>query len=78
LAAGALIVAAFTLGATEVPLLVGPTEPDTIATYALTAVHTDGPVARARATAALVIVTAIALTLGALAAIVHRRRTATR
>ena len=31
---GALVVAAFTLGATEVPLLVGPTRPDTIATYA--------------------------------------------
>lgn len=78
LVAGALIVAAFTLGATEVPLLVGPTKPDTIATYALTVVHTDGPAARARATAALVIVTAITLTLGALAAIVQRRRRATR
>jgi putative spermidine/putrescine transport system permease protein len=78
LAAGALIVAAFTLGATEVPLLVGPTRPDTIGTYALTVVHIDGPAARARATAALVIVTAITLMLGALAAIIQRRRTATR
>jgi putative spermidine/putrescine transport system permease protein len=78
LAAGALIVAAFTLGATEVPLLVGPTKPDTIATYALTVVHTDGPVARARATAALVVVTALTLALGALAAMTQRRRTASR
>jgi putative spermidine/putrescine transport system permease protein len=78
LVVGALIVAAFTLGATEVPLLVGPTRPDTVATYALTVVQVDGPAARARATAALVIVTAITLTLGALAAIIRRRRTAAR
>jgi hypothetical protein len=41
-------------------------------------VQVDGPAARARATAALVIVTAITLTLGALAAIIRRRRTAAR
>ena len=76
LAAGALVVAAFTLGATEVPLLVGPTKPDTIGTYALSAINIDGPAARARATAALVVVTAITLSLGVIAALVRRRRSA--
>ena len=74
LAGGALVVAAFTLGATEIPLLVGPTKPDTVATYALTTINIDGPAARARATAALVVVTAITLSLGAMAALVQRRR----
>ena len=76
LAAGALVVAAFTRGATEIPLLIGPTKPDTIATYALTTINIDGPAARARATAALVVVTAITLSLGTIAAIVPRRRSA--
>jgi putative spermidine/putrescine transport system permease protein len=74
LLAGSLVVAAFTLGASEVPLLVGPTHPDTIATYSLTTVRIDGPVARAQGTAALVIVSAMSMTLGIAAALVQRRR----
>ena len=74
LAAGAMVVAAFTLGATEIPLLVGPNRPDTLATYALTVVATDGPAARAQAAAALVTVSALALTIGALGAFAHHRR----
>ncbi|MGD9792068.1 MAG: ABC transporter permease subunit [Acidimicrobiia bacterium] len=73
LTAGALVVAAFTLGATEVPLLVGPTRPDTIATYALTTVRTDGPAARADAAAALLVVTAMTMVLGLIAAQIQRR-----
>ena len=41
------------IGATEVPLVVGPTRPDTLATYSLTAVRLGGPAARAEAAAAL-------------------------
>lgn len=78
LAAGALVVAAFTLGATEIPLLVGPNRPDTLATYALTTVTTQGPVARAQATAALVVATALALGLGGLGAVAQYRRAAMR
>jgi putative spermidine/putrescine transport system permease protein len=78
LLAGSLVVAAFTLGATEVPLLVGPTEPDTIATYSLTTIRVDGPVARAQASAALVIVSAMSVSLGLLAAMLHRRKRARR
>jgi putative spermidine/putrescine transport system permease protein len=78
LLAGSLVVAAFTLGATEVPLLVGPTEPDTIATYSLTTIRIDGPVARAQASAALVVVSAMSMSLGLVAAMLHRRRRAER
>jgi putative spermidine/putrescine transport system permease protein len=73
LSAGALVVAAFTLGATEVPLLVGPTRPDTVATYALTTVRTNGPAARADAAAALLVVTAMTMVLGAVATLTQRR-----
>jgi putative spermidine/putrescine transport system permease protein len=78
LLAGALVVGAFTLGATEVPLLVGPTEPDTIATYSLTTIRIDGPVARAQASAALVVVSAMSMSLGLVAAMLHRRNRARR
>ena len=58
---GSIIVGAFVLGSFEVPLAVGPTYPDTLATYALEATQID--VAGGRASAA------VALLLAALAAI---------
>lgn len=78
LAAGALIVAAFTVGATEVPLVVGPTEPDALAPYAINVVRTEGPAARAWSNAALVTTSALALALGAGAAVAVNRRSAAR
>ena len=66
--AGGLVVAAFVIGATEVPLVVGPTRPDTLATYSLTAVRLGGPAARAEAAAALCATAALALGLGIVAA----------
>jgi putative spermidine/putrescine transport system permease protein len=72
LAAGALVVSAFVLGATEVPLLVGPGRPDTVATYALDTVRVNGPVARAQSAAALTFVMLLMLIAAAVATITHR------
>lgn len=60
LAGGALIVAAFTLGATEVAYVIGPNRPGTIATYALDATRLDGPLATTHQAAALLVATALA------------------
>ena len=59
---GSIVVAAFVLGSFEVPLAVGPTYPETLATYALDATQID--IAGGRANAA------VALLLAALAALV--------
>lgn len=75
LAGGSLIVAAFVIGATEVPLVVGPTRSDTIATYALSLTRTDGPAARPAASAALVVAAVISLLLGAGCVAVWRKAT---
>ena len=58
---GSIVVGAFVLGSFEVPLAVGPTYPETLATYALDATQID--VAGGRATVA------VALLLAALASI---------
>ena len=55
LAAGALIVAAFVLGALEVPLTVGPSYPPTLATYALDQTQLDLVTGQARAAVALLV-----------------------
>jgi putative spermidine/putrescine transport system permease protein len=73
LAAGSLIVAAFVIGATEVPLVVGSTRTDTIATYALSLTRTDGPAARSAAAAALIVAAMISLALGGLCVTLWRR-----
>lgn len=63
--AGGLVVAAFVIGAVEVPLLVGPTRPDMLGTYALDVVRINGPVARADAAAAELVAAMIVGGLGA-------------
>jgi len=79
LAGGALIVAAFTLGATEVPYVIGPSHPGTIATYALDATRLDGPLATTHQAAALLVATALAVVLALAGAglwrLTHRRTT---
>ena len=61
LAAGALIVGAFAFGAFEVPLIVGPTYPLTIATYPLQATQGDVLAGQSLAAAALLVAAAASL-----------------
>ena len=61
LAAGCLIVGAFAFGSFEVPLLVGPTYPPTVATYALQATQTDLIQGQPLAAAALLVAAAASL-----------------
>jgi putative spermidine/putrescine transport system permease protein len=63
LASGALIVAAFVLGAFEVPLAVGPSYPPTLATYAADQPQLDLVAGQARAAAALLVAAAASITL---------------
>lgn len=49
------VVAAFVIGATEVPLVIGGSSQDTLATYAIDVVRLRGPAARAEATVALLV-----------------------
>lgn len=65
---GSLLVAAFVLGAFEVPLVVGPTEPVTVPVYALQERQTAELAGHARAGAALLIAALVPLALAALAA----------
>ncbi|MGE3795779.1 MAG: ABC transporter permease subunit [Dehalococcoidia bacterium] len=60
LAVAAAVVAAFVVGAAEIPLLVGPSGKPTVATYAIDVVRLDGPAARPAATVALLAATAAA------------------
>jgi putative spermidine/putrescine transport system permease protein len=63
LAAGALIVAAFVLGALEVPLAVGPSYPATVATYAADQPRLDLVTGQARAAVALLVAAAASIAL---------------
>lgn len=72
LALGSLIVAAFTLGSFEVPLVVGPSYPPTVATYALHATRTASLAGRSQAAAALLVAAAVSLVLALL--VVRRAR----
>lgn len=75
LTVGSLIVAAFVLGSFEVPIVVGPTYPPTIATYALDATQTAALAGRAQAAAALLVAAVAAVVLaGLLVQVVVRRR----
>ena len=67
LAAGALIVAAFVLGALEVPLAVGPSYPPSLATYALDQTRLDLVTGQARAAAALLVAAAASVVLAVVA-----------
>ncbi|MEZ5102749.1 MAG: ABC transporter permease subunit [Thermoleophilia bacterium] len=64
LALGSLVVAAFALGALEVPLAVGPNAPQTLAGYALQATQLDAFGGQATAAASLLVATALSLLLG--------------
>lgn len=64
---GSVIVAAFVLGAFEVPLAVGPTYPPMLATYALEQTQGAALAGQARAAAALLIAAAITMLLASLA-----------
>ncbi len=59
LTVGTVIVAAFVVGATEVPLAVGPLSPDAMTTYGLTLGRLRGPIARADEAVALVSTTVV-------------------
>jgi putative spermidine/putrescine transport system permease protein len=72
LARGAVIVGAFVVGATEVPLVVGPSRPATMTTFALDVVRLEGPSGRATAAAAL-LVTAVATVLAGVLLLVPGR-----
>ncbi len=71
---GSLVVAAFVIGSTEVPLAVGPVVPDSMTTYALTVQRIRGPVARADSAVALAVTTLVILLLGIVALVIGRRR----
>lgn len=74
LIAGTLVVAAFVWGSFEVPLVVGPTRPDTIATYALRVTQVADLSGRAASAAALLLAATGSLLLAALAGLLWRRR----
>lgn len=64
---GALLVAAFTFGSFEVPLVVGPTTPPTIAVFALERTRTASLTGQSEAAAVLLLAALVALVLAALA-----------
>lgn len=74
LTAGSLIVAAFILGAFEVPLVVGPTHPPALAVLAWQQTRLLDVAGHARASAVLLLTSALALVLGAGAAWIAGRR----
>lgn len=73
LVVGTTVVAAYMLGAFEVPLLVGPTSPDTLATYALRATRTASLSGQSVAAAVLLLASLASLALAGVAAVVLRR-----
>jgi putative spermidine/putrescine transport system permease protein len=75
LVTGGAVVAAFVIGAFEVPLAIGPTSPQTLSELALAATRTGGLDGRAVANAALLAASLLALLVAAAAAAtVWRRR----
>lgn len=64
---GCVIVAAFAIGAFEVPLAVGPNSPPTLATYAFEATQGDVIAGEGRAAAALLVAGLLAIALAAVA-----------
>lgn len=73
---GSIVIAAFVLGSFEVPLVMGPTSPDTVATYALAVTQVAALSGRAEAAAALLVVTAVAFLLAIAAGVLLWRRRA--
>ncbi len=75
LVTGSAVVAAFVIGAFEVPLTIGPTSPETLSELALSATRTASLDGRAAANAALLVASLLAvLVAAAAAATVWRRR----
>ncbi len=68
LVVGSIIVAAYVAGAFEVPLIMGPNDPPTLATFAFEATQRDVLAGQGRAAAALLVASALAVVL-ALAAV---------
>lgn len=64
---GSVIVAAFVVGSTEVPQIVGPLVPDALTTYAINVIRIRGPIARPDAAAALVVTSVLVLLLAVIA-----------
>ncbi len=64
---GSLVVAAFVVGSTEVPLVVGPLTPDVLTTWSITIIRIRGPIARADAAAGLVVTSALVIILAVVA-----------
>ena len=60
---GSLVVAAFVVGATEVPLVVGPLAPDALTTWSINVIRIRGPIARADAAAGLVVTSVVVIVL---------------
>jgi putative spermidine/putrescine transport system permease protein len=73
MAIGCLIVAAFAFGSFEVPLVVGPTYPPTVATFALDATRTVELSGRAEAAASLLVAAGVSVAFALVAARAARR-----
>jgi len=58
---GSLLVAAFVVGSTEVPAVIGPLDPEALSNWSITRVRIRGPIARADAAVALVTASLIVL-----------------
>ncbi len=71
---GAAVVAAFVIGAFEVPLTIGPTSPQTLSELALSSTREASLDGRSVANAALVVASAMAVSVAAVAAIAIGRR----
>ena len=61
---GGLVVAAFVIGAVEVPLLLGPNRPTMLGPYALDTVRIHGPAARSDAAVAELVAAAVVFAMG--------------
>lgn len=64
---GSLVVAAFVVGSTEVPLVVGPLSPDALTVWSINIIRIRGPIARADAAAGLVVTSGIVIVLAVIA-----------
>jgi putative spermidine/putrescine transport system permease protein len=74
LVTGSAIVAAFVIGAFEVPLAIGPTSPQTLSEFALSATRTASLDGRPLANATLVVASVLAVAVAAVAAAALPRR----
>ena len=69
---GSLLVAAFVVGSTEVPAVIGPLDPEALSNWSITRVRIRGPIARADAAVALVTASLIVIAVTAAVAMVAR------